>query len=157
MLSRGLGEIKRHFRRERRFRRDQRWRYEHLSTINPVTKAVRHHVLGRNAKELTETELARELPFFENAELVDIGPKMPFYDDFMLGISRSQSTPEIRARHQISVFAKFVGRCGNLPFLREFWSEIGTFLNHQTDFQEIDWSPVTLYVSNFSFSTITHM
>ena len=73
MLSRVLGAIKRHFKRERHFRKDQWWRYEHLSTIHPISKAVRQHVLGRDAKELSETELIRELPFFENEELVDIG------------------------------------------------------------------------------------
>ena len=147
MLSRGLGEIRRHFKRERHFRKDQRWRYEHLTTVHPITKAVRHHVLGRDAKELTETELLRELPFFENEELVDIGPKMPFYDDFMLGIARSQSTLELRATYQLSVFARFITRCGDLGFLKNFWSEVGTILNHQTTFQEFDWSTTATYVS----------
>ena len=157
MLSRGLGEIRRHFKRERHFRKDQRWRYEHLTTVHPITKAVRHHVLGRDAKELTETELLRELPFFENEELVDIGPKMPFYDDFMLGITRSQSTPELRASHQLSVFASFITRCGDLSFLRTFWTNVGTILNHQTTFQEFDWSTTATYVSIFYYKSFQNV
>ena len=80
---RGAREILRQHANERHLRKDQRWRYEHLSTVDPVTKAVKHHVRSRDGKLLSPYELEMELPKFIEAELVDIGEKLPFYEDYI--------------------------------------------------------------------------
>ena len=76
--TKGTLEILRHHRTEKHLRRDQRWRYEHLKSVHPVTGNVQHRVKGRNGKILTKIELAKELPKFIHAELVDIGERFLF-------------------------------------------------------------------------------
>ena len=71
-------EILRHHRTQCHLRRDQRWRYEHLRSTDPITGKVQHRVRGANGKILTKMELANELPFFINEELVDIGKRSHF-------------------------------------------------------------------------------
>ena len=69
----GAREILRHYATEKHLRKDQRWRYEHLSTVDLVTKTVQHQVRGNDDKVLTPFQLQLELPLFIDAELVDIG------------------------------------------------------------------------------------
>ena len=83
--TKGTFEILRHHRSEKHLRRDQRWRYEHLRSIDTISGKVQHRVRGRNGKVLTKIELAKELPKFIHAELVDIRERFPFYDDFIKG------------------------------------------------------------------------
>ena len=78
-------EILRHYATEKHLRKDQRWRYEHLSTVDPLTKIVQHQVRGRDGKVLTPYQLELELPHFIGAELVDIGEKLPFTMSSWLG------------------------------------------------------------------------
>ena len=91
--SKGPYEILRHHRTARHLRRDQRWRYEHLRSVDPVTGKTQHRVRGGNGKLLTKVELARELPKFRNVELVDIGERFPFYDDFVKGSTTTHDHP----------------------------------------------------------------
>ena len=76
-------EILRHHWTERHLRRDQRWRYEHLRSTDPVRGRVQQRVRSANDEILTKTELANQLPKFINAELVAIGGRFPFYEDFI--------------------------------------------------------------------------
>ena len=100
--SKGPLEILRHHRTEKHLRRDQRWRYEHLRSVDPVSGTIQHRVRGRNGKILSKIELARELPKFIHKELIDIGERFPFYDDFIRGRTAPLVTPESRARTQLS-------------------------------------------------------
>ena len=88
--SKGTLEILRHHRTEKHLRKDQRWRYEHLKNVHPVTGKVQHRVRGRNGRVLTKIELAKELPHFIHAELVDIGERFPFYDDLTTSLRELQ-------------------------------------------------------------------
>ena len=90
--SKGPYEILRHHRTDRHLRRDQRWRYEHLRSVDPVSGKVQHRVRGANGKILTKIELANQLPKFINAELVDIGERFPFYEDFIRGTTTALDT-----------------------------------------------------------------
>ena len=85
IYGRGAREILRHHATERHLRKNQRWRYEHLSVEDPITKAVKHYVRGRDGRLLTPYELELKLPKFMDAELVDIGEKLPFYEDYKQG------------------------------------------------------------------------
>ena len=97
----GPYEILRHHRTDRHLRRDQRWRYEHLRSVDPVSGKVQHRVRGANGKILTKIELANQLPKFINAELVDIGERFPFYEDFIRGTTTALVTQEARVKTQL--------------------------------------------------------
>ena len=60
-------------------------RHHRTESVDPVSGKVRHRVRGRNGKVLTAIELAKELPKFIHTDLVDVGERFPFYDDFMQG------------------------------------------------------------------------
>ena len=75
----------RHYSSERHLRKDQHWRYEHLSVTDTSTGMVKHRVRGRDGKLLTPYQLELELPKFIDAILVDIGDKLPFYEEYLAG------------------------------------------------------------------------
>ena len=137
--TKGTLEILRHHRSEKHLRRDQRWRYEHLKSVHPVTGKVQHRVRGRNGKILSKNELAKELPRFIHSELVDIGERFPFYDDFIKGTSTALVTPESRAKTQIHLIADFIQHQGNIGVLRKLWSQIGSLTNYQSSYCDFDW------------------
>ena len=145
---RGPKEILGHHATERHLRKDQRWRYEHLGVVDPVTQVVHHHVRGRDGKLLSPLELEAELPKFIDVELVDIGVKLPFYDDFMAGHDHMASSSENRVRVQISILGHASPTFGNLGTLRELWKDIGVVINHQSLFTDFNWGKERLSVNN---------
>ena len=106
--SKGPYEILRHHRTDRHLRRDQRWRYEHLRSVDPVSGKVQHRVRGANGKILTKIELANQLPKFIKAELVDIGERFPFYEDFIRGTTTALVTQEARVKTQLCLVGDFI-------------------------------------------------
>ena len=137
--SKGPYEILRH-------QRDtQRWRYEHLRSTDPITGKVQHRVRGANGKILTKMELAKELPHFINGELVDIRERFPFYDDYIKGSTTALVTAESKAKTQGRDFAKTQG---DLMVLRNLWSRMGSFTNHQATVIDFDWGEERLTVSS---------
>ena len=147
IYGRGAREILRHHATERHLRKDQRWRYEHLSTEDPVTKMVKHHVRGKDGKLLTPYELQLELPKFKDVPLVDIGEKLPFYEDYMRGTDYMTSSSENRARVQVSILGHYLRTHGDISALRNLWSDVGVVVNHQALFTDFDWSRERLSVS----------
>ena len=145
--TKGTLEILRHHRTEKHLRRDQKWRYEHLKSVHPVTGKVQHRVRGRNGKVLSKIELAKELPKFIHAELVDIGERFPFYDDFVKSTSATLVTQESRAKTQIHLIADFVQHQGDLGMLRKLWSQVGSLTNYQTSYCDFDWGEDRVSVS----------
>ena len=129
--------------------KDQRWRYEHLKSVHPVTGEVQHRVRGRNGKVLTKIELAKELPNFIHAELVDIGERFPFYNDFVKGTATTFVTPASRAKTQIHLVANFVQHKRDLSILRRLWSQVSSLTNYQASYCDFDWSEERISVSNF--------
>ena len=112
--SKGPYEILRHHRTQRHLRRDQRWRYEHLRSTDPVTGKVQHRVRGANGKILSQMELAKALPHFINEELVNIGERFPFYDDYIKGSTTALVTAESRAKTQLCLVGDFAKTQGHL-------------------------------------------
>ena len=151
MYSKGKGELKRHYRRETHLRKDQKWRYENLVDVDPITKVSTPLVRDKFGNLLKGSALQAELPHFIDEELVDIGPKFPFYEDFIMGLNPSQTSVESKASLQLSVFGHFLRGSGNLSFLRSFWHCVGTLVNHQSAFSDIDWSLDSLSVSFICF------
>ena len=149
--SKGTMEILRHHRTEKHLRRDQRWRYEHLKSTDPVTLKTQHRVRGRNGKILSKMELAKELPKFINVELVDIGERLPFYEDFVRGRTTPLITPKSRARTQLSMVADFIQSHGDIAILRSMWAKISSFTDHQASLCDFDWGEDRMTVSFFCF------
>ena len=106
--AKGPKEILRHYATERHLRKDQRWMYEYLPIEDPITEKLRHQVRGKDGKIFSHYQLRLELPLFINAELVDIGEKLPFYEEAMSGADHMASTPQNRAQIQISILGHYV-------------------------------------------------
>ena len=151
MYGKGRSELVRHYRRKSHFRLDQRWRYEYLKRFDSVSGTPKHYVRGLDGKLLSPVELRKEIPFFENVRLVEIGARFPYYTDYVQGVQHSGIASEDRASIQLSVFCKFLPSCGNLSFLSRFWNEVGTVTNHQSLFANFDWTSDRLSVSIFPF------
>ena len=96
--AKGPKEILRHYSTERHSRKDQRWRYKQLTIEDPLTKRLRYQVRGRDGKVLSIYLLQLELPLFIESELVDIGDKLPFFDEAMAGSDYMASSPQNSAR-----------------------------------------------------------
>ena len=152
--SKGPYEILRHHRTERHLRQDQRWRYENLRSTDPITGKTQYRVRGGNGKLLTMVELAKELPKFKNVELVDIGEQFPFYEDFVKGSTTALVTPEARIKTQLCLVGDFIKTQGDMMVLRNLWSRMGSFTNHQASFNDFDWGEVRLSVSTVCFSCL---
>ena len=150
--TKGVVEILRHHRTERHLRRDQRWRYEHLKSVDPVTGKVHHRVRGRNGKILSKAELAQELPHFIHTELIDVGERFPFYEDYLRGNTAALVTPQSRDRTQIHLIGDFIQRQGDIAVLRNLWSRVGSFTEYQAAFRDFDWSEDRIMVSIFCSS-----
>ena len=150
--SKGPYEILRHHRTDRQLRRDQRWRYEHLRSVDPVRGRVQHRVRGANGKILTKIELANQVPKFIKAELVDIGERFPFYEDFIRGTTTALVTQEARVKTQLCLVGDFIKTLGDLSVLRNLWARMGAFTNHQATVCDFDWGEERISVSIFSMT-----
>ena len=153
IYGKGAREILRHHTTEKHLRKDQRWRYEYLCTVDPVTREKIHHVRGKDGKMLTPYQLEMELPNFIKAPLVEIGKKLPFYDEYMAGADYMSSSSGNRARVQLSVLAKFLPYNGDIELLKSFWSDVGVIVNHQSLFTDFNWGKERLSVSSGLFDT----
>ena len=146
IYSKGAREIIRHYSSEGHLRRDQRWRFEHLGKVDKISGNVIHSVRGRNGHILTPFELEKEKPLVESVPLVDIGPRFPFYDEYMSSAGGLTNFEDIRSGTQISLIGRFVPYFGDLATLQGLWTEVGNFTNHQELFGNLDWSSTRLTV-----------
>ena len=147
--TKGAREIVRHYQGEAHLRKDQRWRFEQLSVTDKVTGITRHQVRGKDGRILTPLELEREKLLFENAPLVDVGERYPFYDEYLANSEGQQTTEDQRASIQIALIGNFVPYDGNISLLQTLWSQVGEYMNHKEQFSPFDWSSATMTVSLF--------
>ena len=152
--TKGTVEILRHHRTEKHLRRDQRWRFEHLKTVDDVSGKVQHRVRGRDGKILNKSDLAQELPRFIHTELVDVGERHPFYEDYLKGHSSAPVTPQSRLQAQICLLGHFVQDSGNIAILRRLWARAGSYTGFQSVFQDFDWSEDHIMVSSLVYFII---
>ena len=131
-------EILRNHRSEKHLRRDQRWRYEHLKTVDPIIGKVQHRVRGRDGKLLNKLKLADERPKCIHAELVHIGERFLFHDDFMKGHTTALVTTEARPKTQICILADFIKTQGDLSLLGNLWARVSSFTNYQASLCDFD-------------------
>ena len=144
IYGKGAREFLWHHSSEKHLRKDQRWRYEYLYKIDPVTKARIPQVRCKDGNLLSPFQLSLELPKFKNAELVDIGEKLPFYDGSMSGADHISSS-ENRARVQMSVLGRFLPNYGDFDVLR----------NLARLFTDFNWTKECLTVSIHLFDQHT--
>ena len=154
IYSEGARENVSHCQSESHLRKDQRWRYEHLRRTYQVTGIVTYEVRGKASQVLTPFELEKEKPLLEDAPLVDIGCKYPFFDEYMAGIGSVTNPAEIRLAMQISLVGHFVPVCGDLQLLGTLWKLVGEVSNHQELFSPYDWGATTLTVRIVLFRSI---
>ena len=119
---------------------------------DPVTKAQIRQVRGKDGKVLTPYKLELELPKFIDAELVEIGLKLPFYDEYMSGVYYMASSSDNRARIQQSVLGRFLPAYGDLVVLKRFWSDVRVIINYQALITDFDWSKEQLTISMLLYS-----
>ena len=101
-----------------------------------MTGKVQHRVRGRNGKILSKIELAQELPKFIHTELIDVGERFPFYDNYIKGSTSALVTPQSRMKTQICLVGDLIQSLGDLSILRI------------TAFQDFDWSEEHMKVSS---------
>ena len=92
-----------------------------------------------------------ELPKVIDASLVEIGQKLPFYNEYIAAANHMSSSSDNRARVQLSVIAKFLPNNGDLKVLKSFWNDA---VNHQALFTDFDWERERLSVSSNFHSNI---
>ena len=112
-----------------------------------MSGTIQHRVRGRNGKTLSKIELAKELPKFIHTELVEIGERFPFYDDFIRGRSTPLVTPESRARTQLCLIGEYIPTHGDLSVLRNMWAKISSFTDYQAALCDFDWGEERVTVS----------
>ena len=147
IFSKGAREILRHYKTVGHLRKDQKWRFTHLQETDEVTGVVTHYVRGKDGYVLTPIELEREKPLFIDAPLIEAGDRFPFYDDYMASIGGLTNPDDLRTSTLISLIGTFVPQDGNISLLRNLWTRVGMFTNHQALFSSFDWGPATLTVS----------
>ena len=82
IFGKGDKDILRHHSTKKHLQKDHRWRYEHLARTDPFTKLKVHQVWDKGGKLPTPYQLKREFSTFKDAELVDIGEKVSYYDKY---------------------------------------------------------------------------
>ena len=87
----GAAELKRDYASREHFLKNQKWRYTHLSRTYPVNKSVTLFVRDKKGNLMDRFELELELPKFIDEELVELGDKLPFYEDLRLARDNSTS------------------------------------------------------------------
>ena len=79
-------------------------------------------------------------------ELVDVGERFPFYEDFIKGTTTAVVTPESRTRTQLCLIGDFIHTHVDLSVLRNLWARVGSYTNHQAAFCDFDWGEERLSV-----------
>ena len=100
-----------------------------------------------------------ELLKFIDAPLIEIGQKLPFYDEYMAGVDYMSSSSDNRARLHLSVIVKFLPSNGDLEVLKSFWNDVEVIVTHQALFTDFDWGREKLSVrrekTRFNFHSNT--
>ena len=91
IYGKGAAEVKRHYSSREHFRKDHKWRYIHLGMTDPVSKTVTLFVRDKKGNLMDKFELELEIPKFIDEELIELGEKLPFYEDFKAARDSSTS------------------------------------------------------------------
>ena len=108
---------------------------------------MKHDVRGREGQLLTPHELDMELPKFIDVQLVDIGEKMHFYEEYIQGTDFMRSSSDNIVKVQMSVLGDYLRSYGDITSLRNFCRDFGVVDNHQSLFSDFDRSKERLSVS----------
>ena len=61
-------------------------------------------------------------PLIESAPLVDIGPRFPFYEEYMTSEGGLAKPEDVRLGTQVALIGRFVPYFGDLTILQGLWS-----------------------------------
>ena len=70
-------------------------------------------------------------------ELLDIGERFPFYEDFIRAHTSAIVTPESKAKTQLSIIRDFIKTQGDLTVHRNFRTRLGSFADFQATFCDL--------------------
>ena len=141
MRTRGLYELKRHFRRDCHFRPDQRFR----------EKYCLGKIRGRDGRVLYGAKPEVEPEVYKELDVPDLDFKRPFYYDVLEGKPFTLTTEESRVRIQINLLLTFLKSGGQLWALEDYWTQVGIAAGHSAAVADFNWSPAHISVSNFHF------
>ena len=110
MRTRGLYELKRHFRRDCHFRADQRFR----------EKFYLGKVRGRDGRILYGSMLEAERECYMELDVPDLDFRKPFYSDVLEGKPFTFTSEESCVRIQINLLATFLKSGGQLWALEDY-------------------------------------
>ena len=110
--------------------------------MDEITGVKTHEVRGRNGLLLTPLELEKEKPFFENAQLVDIGGEFPFHEEYLARLEGKQTTGDSRDCTQIALVGTMVPFSGDIRMLQTLWTQVMIHMNYQEAFLPFDWGPL---------------
>ena len=72
----------------------------------------------------------------------------------MAGADHIAASRQNRNRLQISILGHYLPLSGDNAVLRKLWQYIGTIVNHQALFCDIDWSTTKLSVSSHTYALL---
>ena len=130
MKSRGVYEMKRHFRREHHLRADQRFR-------------ARYHpskVRGSDGRTLYGSKLEAEKELFMHLDMPELDHKRPLYYDVVEGKQFTFTTASSRTLIQTELLLLFLGGDGQLWTLEEYWTQLGVLTCHSASTTDFNWS-----------------
>ena len=119
----------------------------HLGRTDSVSKTSTHFVCDKKGNITDKFELELELPKFIDEELVELGKKFPFYENFKATRDSSTSNGS-RNYSQLCLVGDYLKTSGDLVTLRGIWTKVGTFKKHQSWFSDFDWSEEKMTVSS---------
>ena len=81
---------------------------------------------------------------------MDIGERVPFYEDFLKGRAEPLVTPDSQAKTQLCVTADYLQSNGDLQLLRNVLARVSSYTNFRAELCDFDWSEERFTVSIIS-------
>ena len=125
------------------------WRYDHLSQKDKITGVVTSPSPRKDGVLQTPLELDKEKTLFENAQLVDIGVELPFYEDYLAQLEGRQTTGVAQDSTHIALIATMVPLSVDTGLRHKLWTQADMYMNNQEEvFAPFDWGPTRLTESH---------
>ena len=103
----------------------------------------------RGRSSPNKIKLVEEFIKLIHMDLVVIGKRNPFYQEFMQRHTTAIVTPESWATIQRFIFGDFIKNQGDVSLLRNLWARISSFTNYHATVSDFDWREERLTVSIF--------
>ena len=141
LKTKGIGEIKKHFKSSKHFLLDQAYR---AANFLPV--------LGKDYQEITGTaleQLRADLPPLRAEPTLDA--KRPLVGQTVIPIANLSPDSEEVMKCQASLFIDFLSEGAPLNLLPTLWGRFGNISRHPSMCDNFNWSHARVFVSHFYF------